>query len=180
MIVKFTLSFYLVFLILWGCISSNNEVVEKKNTNSQSSSEFMVNNRLIGFSYDPVPEKELPYRLPKGDNTDPKLNLDHGSMAEILGLSISSIRVNYFSAEWENLDSVIQFLIKVLEDPESRSYDVPVWSQPFFLSIMCTVHYNNGNYGRWLISKDLWTASIENQSGKVWFVTHTKFAKKIE
>jgi len=174
---KFTLILYFVCLILIGCKNTKNKVIDKKTISSRAKTQIIVNSRTIEFSYDPVPPNELPYRYPKGDFSGSNWNLDHGSVAEIMDLSISSIKVNYFSDEWENLDSVIKFLINVLHDPESRTYDAPNWSQPFFLSIMCTVNYNNGKYGKWLISTERWTSSFEDQSGKVWFVVNSKFAK---
>jgi hypothetical protein len=180
-IMKFTFILYIVCLILIGCKNTKNEVIDKKTTSSRTKTQIIVNNRSIGFSYEPVLKNEVPFGLPKGDSSDPNWNLDHGSISKIIELSISRIRVNYYSSEWENIDSVIQFLIEILQDSESKTYDAPVWAQPFALSIMCSINYNNGADGIWLIGKDLWTSSIEDQSGKIWFATHTNksfFPKK--
>ena len=169
---KFTLILYIVCLILIGCTNTNHEVIEKT-TSLRAITEIMVNNRSIGFSYKSVPINEVPYGLPKGDSSDPNWHRDHGSISKIIEPSIASIRVNYYSSEWEDIDSVIQFLIEILQDSESTTHDAPVWAQPFFLSIMCSIDYNNGSVGRWFIGKDLWTSSIEDQSGKIWFATHS-------
>ncbi|MBC8385140.1 MAG: hypothetical protein H8E57_06440 [Candidatus Cloacimonetes bacterium] len=178
---KFTLILYIVCLILIGCKNTNNEVIDKKTPASREITQIIVNNGSIGFSYEPVPENEVPFGLPKGDSSVPNWHLDHGSISKIIESSISRIRVNYYSSEWENIDSVIQFLIGILQDSESRTFNAPVWAQPFFLSIMCSIDYNNGAAGRWLIAKDRWTSCIEDQSGKIWFATHTNksfFPKK--
>jgi hypothetical protein len=169
---KFTLILYIVCLVLIGCKNTNHEVIEKT-TSSRAKTEIIVNNRSIGFSYEPLPVNEVFSRLPKGDSSDPNWHRGHGSISKIIEPSISGIKVNYYASEWENIDSVIQFLNEILQDSESKTYDAPVWAQPFFLSIMCSIDYNNGSVGRWLISKDRWTSSIEDQSGKIWFVTHT-------
>jgi hypothetical protein len=178
---KFTLILYIVCLILIGCKNTNHEVIEKT-TSSRAKTEIIVNNRSIGFSYEPLPVNEVPYGLPKGDSSDQNWNRDYGSISKIIESSISSIRVNYYTSEWENLDSVLQFSIEILQDSESRTFAAPVWAQPFTLSIMCSINYNNESVGIWLLSKDRWTSSIEDQSGKIWFATHTNnsfFPKKL-
>jgi len=171
---KFILIIYIVCLILTGCKNTKNEVIDNKTTSSQTITQIIVNNRSIGFSYEPVPQDEVPFQLPKGDFSDPNWYLNQGSISKIIEVSISGIRVNYYSSEWENLDAVKQFLIEILQSPESRTYVAPPWAHPFAAGIMCSINYNNGSEGRWLISKDRWTSSIEDQSGKIWFATHTK------
>ena len=180
---KFTSILYVVCLILIGCKNTKNEVIDNKTISSRAKTQITVNNRSIEFSYEPVPKNEVPYGLPKGDSSKPNWNLDHGSISKIIELSISRIRVNYYSSEWENIDSVIKFLVETLQDSESKTFYAPVWSQPFMLSIMCSINYSNGADGKWLIGKDRWTSSFEDQSGKIWFATHTNkssFPKKMQ
>ena len=170
---KITLILYFVCLILLGCKDTKNEVIVKKTNSSLAKTQIIINNRSIDFSYEPIPKNEVPFRLPEGDTSDPNWHQNHGSINKIIEISITGIRVDYYSSEWEDIDSVKQFLTEVLQDSKSQTYDAPLWAQPFFLSIMCTIKYNNGVEGRWLINKDRWTSSIEDQSGKVWFVIHT-------
>ncbi|MCF7913320.1 MAG: hypothetical protein K9M99_12385 [Candidatus Cloacimonetes bacterium] len=170
---KFTLILSIACLILIGCKNTKNEVIDKRTTSSRAITQIIVNNRPIEFCYEPLPENELPYGLPKGDFSTSNWHLEHGSISKMIVPSISRIRINYYSSEWENIDSVRQFLVEILQDPQSNTYAALVWAQPFFLSIMCSINYNNGAEGRWLLSKDHWTSSIEDQSGKIWFATHT-------
>ncbi|MCF7920972.1 MAG: hypothetical protein K9N06_13820 [Candidatus Cloacimonetes bacterium] len=170
---KFTLILSIACLILTGCKNPKNEVIDKKSTSSRAITQIIVNNRPIELSYEPLPVNELPYGLPQGDFSDSNWHLEHGNICKTLGSSISRIRINYYASEWENIDSVIKFLTEILLDSESKTFAAPVWAQPFFLGVMCSIDYNNDAEGRWLLSKDCWTSSIEDQSGKIWFATHT-------
>ena len=180
---RFTLILSIVFLILIGCKNTKNEEMGKKTTNSQTETQIIVNNRLIGFSYEPIPENEVLLTLPKGDSSDPNWRLDHGSISKIIELSISKIRLNYYSSEWKDIDSVKQFIIEILQDSESKTYKAPLWAHPSFVSIMCSIDYDNGTFGKWILCRDLWTSSIEDQSGNLWFATHKStsyFPKKLQ
>jgi len=85
---KFILIIYIVCLILTGCKNTKNEVIDNKTTSSQTITQIIVNNRSIGFSYEPVPQDEVPFQLPKGDFSDPNWYLNQGSISKIIEVSM--------------------------------------------------------------------------------------------
>jgi hypothetical protein len=58
----------------------------------------------------------------------------------------------------------------------SRTFEAPIWAQPFVTDIEAVIEFKNGMRGVWVISG--WTSCFQDSSGKYWFAVHQDLGKK--
>jgi hypothetical protein len=93
----------------------------------------------------------------------------HGTIAQLLGDTLDSVTVRYFSNIWTNQEQVSDYVLGMLADKRTETYSWQVWSQlvgeP---EIDCLLTFKNHRQGRLLV----WGTAVclRDEKGRWWFV----------
>jgi len=122
----------------------------------------------IVFDKQPVhPAPGIPREAKLQETVDPH---GHGTLAKLLGDSVQSMTVHYFSDVWTDKKQVSDYLVGLLADDSTETYTFQIWSQVVGEpEIECSLTFKNQKQGRLL----LWgtTACVCDSTGKWWFVS---------
>lgn len=113
------------------------------------------------------PESGIPDEARLQEKVDPA---SHGTLAKVLGDSLQTITVRYFSGEWPDQKQVAGYLTGLLVDEGTATYTFQIWSQGVGEpEIECLLTFKGRVEGRLLI----WgtTACLRDAAGKWWFVS---------
>ena len=94
----------------------------------------------------------------------------HGTLAKLLGDSVRTVSVRYFSNVWSDQKQVTAYLAGLLSDDRTEAYTFQIWSQRVGVpDIECLLTFKNDQPGGKLL---VWgtEACVRDASGKWWFV----------
>ena len=121
--------------------------------------------------FDNRPESGIPREAKLQEKVNPQ---SHGTLAKLLGDSVQTVTVRYFTDLWTDKKQVSDYLTGLLSDERTETYTFQIWSQGVQQpEIECILTFNNHEQGRLL----LWggTACIRDAAGKWWFVTTSDY-----
>jgi hypothetical protein len=121
----------------------------------------------ITFEKGTPPEAGIPREAEAQEKPD---QTDHGTLAKVLGDTVESAKVRYFSNVWTNEKQVSEYLAGLLANDRTKTYTFQIWQQALTMpEIECQVTYKNHQEGRLL----LWDtcACVRDATGKWWFVS---------
>ncbi len=121
----------------------------------------------ITFEKPQRPESGIPQEATAQQKMD---DADHGTLGKILGDTLESVTVRYFSGVWTDEKQVREYLAGLLSDDRTKAYTFEIWSQPVGVpEVECLLSFKNHQEGRLL----LWNtcACVRDAAGKWWFVT---------
>ncbi len=123
----------------------------------------------IVFAKQPIhPAAGIPEEATRQSKVDPQ---DHGTLAQVLGDSVQSVTVRYYSDVWADPKQVGDYLTGLLADDDTHTYTFQIWSQGVGEpEIECALTFKNQNQqqGRLLLWKT--AACVCDSNGKWWFV----------
>ena len=113
------------------------------------------------------PEVGIPREAKLHEKVDPK---SHGTLKQILGDSIDTAAVRYFSDVWSNQKQVSDYLAELLSDERTEVYTFQIWSQMVAEpEIECLLTFKEHQQGKLLIWGTV--ACVRDSTGKWWFVS---------
>ena len=120
-----------------------------------------------GIVFENRPERGIPPEARAQQKVDPS---SHGTLAEVIGDSINTITVRYFSDDWPDEEKVKDYLAGLVTDERTAMYTFQIWSQPVGEpEIECIVTFDSYTQGRLLIWGSV--ACLRDEAGKWWFVS---------
>jgi hypothetical protein len=121
----------------------------------------------IVFDKQPIhPEAGIPEEATRQSKVDPQ---DHGTLAQVLGDSVQSVTVRYYSDVWKDPKQVGEYLTGLLANDDTHTYTFQIWSQGVDVpEIECALTFKNQKQGRLLLWQT--AACVCDSNGKWWFV----------
>jgi hypothetical protein len=119
------------------------------------------------FVFENRPESGIPLEAQLQQKVDSN---SHGTLAKLVGGSIDTVTVRYFSDAWPDKAQVADYLAGLLTDDQTEMYTFQIWSQGVVEpEIECLLTFKNRKQGRLL----LWgtVACVRDDAGKWWFVS---------
>lgn len=119
------------------------------------------------ISFENRPESGIPHEARLHEKVDPH---SHGTLAQVLGGSMQSVTVRYFSDRWTDEEQVRDYLTGLLADDRTETYTFQIWSQDVGVpDIECLLTFKNRAQGRLLLCDA--AACVRDDAGKWWFVS---------
>ena len=113
------------------------------------------------------PESGMPDEARLQQKVDPK---GHGTLAKLLGDSVQSVKVRYYSKKWADPKQVSDYLAGLLSVDSTETYTFQIWSQGVDEpEIECALIFKDQKKGRLLIWGTV--ACVRDSAGKWWFVS---------
>jgi hypothetical protein len=113
------------------------------------------------------PEFGIPREAEQQAKVDPN---SHGTLTQVLGDTLQTVTVRYFSNVWTDQKQVSDYLVGLLVDQRTATFTFQIWSQGVGVpDIECILTFKNHRQGKLLVWDT--TACVLDDTGKWWFVS---------
>lgn len=117
--------------------------------------------------FDNTPERGIP-REARAQERDGHESL--GTVADILGDSLATIRVRYFNDSWKSQKQVSDYIAGLIIDPSTKTYTRQLWSQDVGEpEIECLLTFKDYTEGRLLLWQTV--GCLRDGRGNWWFIS---------